>query len=368
MSITTMLNSIRKQTGSSSYKNSKFKTSNMTFLDTGIYSLNSLISGDFFGGFPTGRICLIGGESATSKSYIAAQTITNALLKHEYKHIFILDSEMGALYDFIESKGCDMNNIEQILIENVEECQVSLLKIYDEIKKHKESNPEDKFLIIIDSLGAMVASKLLVDATKGKVASEMGGRAKKINAMIKSVTIPAVKTDTSLIILNHVYQNPGAMFTSKIMNQSGGLGITYQSRISLQLTKKLEKNDNRDDGYYGKNIINVFSTKNSIVKPFFERELIIDFNKGFDKYSGIFDLALKYGFIENPKSGYFTIPGQTGDKLLRRKDIEKKTEYYDNFLQELNEKVKMDMQYSSDELEMLDETEDEVLNIEPQAV
>ena len=347
MSIKTMLNTIRKQTGSSSYKDSKYKTKNIEYIDTGIYALNSLISGDFYKGFPTGRVILIGGESATAKSYISAQTITNALLQHNYEHIFIIDSEMGALYDFIEKKGCDMGKIEQLLVSSVEECQLSLLNIYAAIEQHKLEKPEDKFLVVLDSLGACVAEKLTTDATKGKVRSEMGGRAKLINSMIKSITMPVAKTDTSIIILNHVYQNPGAMFTSKILNQSGGLGITYQARVALQLTKKLEKNEKREDGYYGKNIINVFSTKNSLVKPFYECELVIDFNKGFDRYSGIFGLALHHGFIKSPTSGWYTILDD--EEKLRKKDIENNVEILERILKPLNEKIKVDMAYGGDD-------------------
>ena len=72
-----------------------------------------------------------------------------------------------------------------------------------------------------------------------------------INNLMKAVTIPALKTDTSLIVLNHIYQNPGAMFSSKIQNQGGGLGIQYMGTVNIQCTRVLEKDDTKDkDAFY----------------------------------------------------------------------------------------------------------------------
>lgn len=44
------------------------------------------------------------------------------------------------------------------------------------IQEYKKEDPNCKFLCVLDSLGALVAEKVLRDADKDKVASEMRGQ------------------------------------------------------------------------------------------------------------------------------------------------------------------------------------------------
>ena len=174
--IHSLLNKVRKATGSMSFQESKYGTIT-DFIDTGSYALNRIISGDIYKGIPSGRVIVLAGESQTAKSYISAQIASNALLTG-YDHIFYFDSEGGALKEFFKNKGCDLNKVEHILLENVEDATVKILEVYRSIMEYKESNPDAKFLCILDSLGALVTTKVYTDAEKGKQVSEMGGRAK----------------------------------------------------------------------------------------------------------------------------------------------------------------------------------------------
>ena len=42
-----------------------------TFVDTGSYILNALISGSIFGGLPSNKITALAGESSTGKTFFA---------------------------------------------------------------------------------------------------------------------------------------------------------------------------------------------------------------------------------------------------------------------------------------------------------
>ena len=124
-----------------------------------------------------------------------------------------------------------------------------------------------------------------------------------INNLMKAVTIPALKTDTSLIVLNHIYQNPGAMFSSKIQNQGGGLGLQYMGTVNIQCTRVLEKDDTKDkDAFYSGTNLNFFTVKNRVCRPSLETRIYLDFKKGFtNPYDGLFDEAVRYGFIRSSK-------------------------------------------------------------------
>jgi archaellum biogenesis ATPase FlaH len=169
---------MRETTGSTSFKESRYGEVKH-WISTGSYALNRILSGSIYKGIPSGKVVLISGENSTGKSLISAKIMANAL-NEGFDHIFYFDSEGGALRDFFENVGCDTEKIEQILVQSVEEAQLQILNVYNMIQEFKEKNPDEdvKFLCVLDSLGALVAEKVTRDADKGKVASEMGGRAK----------------------------------------------------------------------------------------------------------------------------------------------------------------------------------------------
>lgn len=383
MSVKTMLSSLRKVTGSLSFEDSKLGIISR-YISTGSFALNRIISGDIYKGIPCGRVIIISGESASGKSLIAAEIAHNALLD-DFDIIFYFDSEGGGLNEFFKSRGCDVSKIEHIPVENIEDATVKILATYDAIKTEKASNEDFKALCILDSVGGLVGNKLITDAAnKGKQVSDMGGTAKLKNSLVKGCTMPALMTDVSIIFINHVYDDPSAMWAGKIKNQGGGKGLQYMSSITLQCDKVFEKPDDKDkeefEIYYRGNRLKIFSTKNRLIKPFYETTVFVDFDKGIGKYDGLLDSAIKYGFIidgskkeevseevekyvkeevkkknkkekeeKKDKSGYYRIPTWDENKLIKKSKIFD-PEYNDawlSFLDKFNEVSKKDMQYSS---------------------
>ena len=306
------------------------------------------MSGSIYKGIPSGRITILGGESSSGKSLISAFIAANAI-KDGYDAVFYFDAEGGGLKSFFEGVGCDTEKIIQILVESVEDAQIQILKTFKMIQEYKEENPEVKFLCILDSLGALVAEKVLRDADKDKVASEMGGRSKIVNNMCKAITIPALKSDTAMLILNHIYDDPSAMFASKIKNQGGGRGLQYMGTINVQCSRLLEKETDKDgDAFHSGTNLNFFTVKNRCCRPSLETRIYLDFKKGFvNPYDGLFDEAVRYGFIQCPSQGYFTVPS-CGDpeKKWRRAQIEANTEIWETFLDEFDKKSMEDLKYS----------------------
>ena len=174
--LNSFLKKLKSETGGESFSESRFgDVSN--WISTGSYALNRILSGSIYKGIPSGRITILGGESSSGKSLISAFIAANAL-KEGYDAVFYFDSEGGGLKSFFEGVGCDTEKVIQILVQSIEDAQLQILKTFKMIQEYKEENPDVKFLCILDSLGALVAEKVLRDADKDKVASEMGGRAK----------------------------------------------------------------------------------------------------------------------------------------------------------------------------------------------
>lgn len=348
--INTFLKNLRSKTGSTSIKESRYgEVSN--WISTGSLALNRILSGSIRKGIPSGRITILAGESSTGKSLLAALIMSNAL-KQGFDHIFYFDSEGGGNNEFFENVGCDSSKIEQILVSSVEDAQLKILEVYNGIKDLYESTKQDeqkpKFLCVLDSLGALVAEKLLNDAEKGKVASQMGGRSKKINNLIKAITIPALQTDTAMICINHIYDDPAAMFTNKIKNQGGGKGIQYMGSINVQCTKLLEKDEEKNsEQFYSGTHLRFFTVKNRFARPGLECDVYLDFKKGFTRpFESLWDEAIRGGFITSPSQGYFCVPSwKEPERKFRQSQLINNVEIWKTFLNQFEKWSQEDLKY-----------------------
>ena len=128
------LKKLSEETGAISFTESKYGDIN-NWISTGSYALNRIISGSIYKGIPSGRVIILGGESSTGKSKIAATIAANALNECDYDAIFYFDSEGGGLKEFFENCGCDTDKVFQILVSSVEDAQLQILKTYSQIEE-----------------------------------------------------------------------------------------------------------------------------------------------------------------------------------------------------------------------------------------
>lgn len=362
------LNKYRDKIGSSSIMESKYGEPSF-WISTGSMALNRICSGSIKKGIPAGRITILAGENSTAKSLIAATLIANAQ-KDGCQHVFYFDSEGGAGKKFFENAGCNPESIEQILVETVEDAEIKILDTFNMITEFKKDNPDAKFLCVLDSLGALVPQKLFKDAANEKVASEMGGRSKLINNMMKSITIPCLKSDTPMIVVNHVYDNPGAMFTSKIKEQGGGKGLQYMGSLNIQCSRCLEKSEEKDsESYYGQTRLHFFTVKNRMVRPSLECDIWLDFKKGFTRqFESLFDEAVRGGFFVPAKQGYYTCPyWDDPEKSFRTSYLQsnQSIDIWKKVLPKFDEWSLADLSYKSLNQDSIEDDIDEETNVEP---
>ena len=368
----------RKSVGSTSAAESSMAKVE-EYLDSGSYAINRVLTGDIHKGFPMGRISLVYGVSGSGKSLLAANAIVDALKNKNFQTVFYLDSEGGALWSYIKNAGVDLDQIEHVTVHSIEDCATKILQLYDSLvqaaaewKKDPDSNDEPRVLCVLDSFGALAADKLVADAAKDKMAQDMGLSAKLKNNMMRGLMMRVVQSNCPLIVINHTYADPGALFTSKFMAIPGGEGLKYASHVMLQMTKLLIKSsdtefmtgleDEKDDiGLYKGNRIRAFCVKNRVVKPCYEATMFIDFNNGIAKYDGLIEDAVKMGFIEEVRGGY--VVKSYSDKKITYKQLVSSDEIWNTFIDKFNEESIKRMAYSnsvSDELDKIEDTlEDE---------
>ena len=314
--------------------------------DTGCMVLNSIVSGSLFGGIPKGRITGFAGPSQAGKTYITNKILAKAQQSGLTPVIF--DTEMAVDEAACRGVGLDPENVKYVPVQTVEECRNQLVAFLDSIKA---ADMCGKFIVCIDSLGNLASQKEIEDVEKGKTAMDMGTRAKGLKSMMRTLTFKAAQTNTTVLFVNHTYDDPAAMFPTLVKSQSGGKGPVYLASVLVQLAKRDEKHDsnNSDDemlpeaNKYSGVTLRALTVKNRFVPPFLEGEMYLNFKTGLDKYSGLREMAINHGALIQNGSTY-ALPD--GTKLGYFKNWGKDESIWDDkIIPELEEKLKSAFKY-----------------------
>lgn len=325
------------------------------WVDTGCMVLNSIISGSLYGGVPVGRITGFAGPSAAGKTYIINKILANGQKKGMVPVIF--DTEAAIDAGSTKGVGLDPDTVKYVPVQTVEECRNQISAFLDSVI---EAKMQGKFIMSIDSLGNLASQKEIEDAEKGKSAMDMGTRAKGLKSMMRLLTFKAAQAGVTILFSNHTYDDPAAMFPTLVKNQSGGKGPVYLASVLVQLAKRDEKHDktNEDDEILPEankvsgTTLRALTTKNRFVPPFLEGEMYLNFKKGLDKYSGLKEMAVNHGVIEQTGST-FVLPsekdGVPGKKLGYYKNWKSDESLWEeHILPKLEAELQKQYSYSSD--------------------
>lgn len=293
----------------------------------------------------------------SGKSLIVSEIIINSLNKENYDAVFYLDSEGGVLHDKLMAGNIDTSKFFHLPVDTVENCMVTLQQIYNDIKSQIDSAGGDeskmpKVLVVLDSLSGLVSSSVLTNAEQGKVVQDMGLEAKLKNKMIKSLMVTVMRTGCPLVVIAHSYANMNAMGPQKFQEMAGGNGIRYASHIVVQSTKSRKRQEDASLGlkgggsYYSANAIRYITYKNRLVKEGLETTLYVDLNKGISKYAGLWDDAIRHGFIVQ-QGAWYTVPSYNPDKKYRKDDIADNDDVWNTFLPQLDEKFIKETAYGT---------------------
>jgi RecA/RadA recombinase len=243
----------------------------------------------------------------TGKTFIINKILASAQKGGVMPVIF--DTEVAIDESSTKGVGLNPENVKYVPVNTVGECRNQIFSLLEGIEEQKL---EGKFIISIDSLGNLAADKEIADAEKGKMAMDMGLRAKALKSMMRTLTYKAAKTGTTILFSNHTYDDPSAMFPSLVKHQSGGKGPIYLASVLVQLACRNEKHDaaNEDDEILpGANKISgatlrALTVKNRFIPPFLQCEMYLNFKSGLDKYSGLKQLAVDHEVVGQSGSTY----------------------------------------------------------------
>ena len=262
-----------------------------SFVDTGSYILNALISGSIYGGLPANKITALAGESSTGKTFFALSICKNFLLNNPNAQVIYFETESAISKDMMTSRGIDAKRVGLVPVTTVQEFRTQSIKVVDEyMKLKKEDRPP--LLFVLDSLGMLSTSKEVQDATDGKETRDMT-RAQVIKSIFRILSLKLGQAGIPLIVTNHTYEVVGAYVPTKEMG--GGSGLKYSASSILFLSKKKEKDGTEVVG----NIIKVKAQKSRFTKENSDIETRLFYDaRGLDKYYGLLELGEKYGVFQ----------------------------------------------------------------------
>ena len=206
-----------------------------SFIDTGSYIFNALLSGSIYGGLPSNKITALAGESATGKTFFVLGMVKTFLDKNPDAGVIYFESESAITKDMIEERGIDSKRMIIFPVATVQEFRTQAVKILDRYIDDEEKQP---MMMCLDSLGMLSTTKEMEDTAAGNETKDMT-RAQVLKAAFRVLTLRLGRAKVPMVVTNHTYDSMGSMFPTKEMG--GGSGLKYAASQIVFLGKKKEK-------------------------------------------------------------------------------------------------------------------------------
>lgn len=269
-----------------------------TWVSTGNYALNYLISGQFDRGVPIGKVTVFAGESGAGKSFICSgNLIRNA--QEQGIYVILVDTENALDEKWLHALNVDTSE-DKLLKLNLAMIDDVAKLVTDFVKEYK-TLPEDdrpKVLFVLDSLGMMLTPTDVNQFEAGDLKGDMGRKPKALTALVRNCVNMFGDLNIGLVATNHTYASQD-MFDpdDKI---SGGQGFIYASSIVVAMRKLKLKED--EDGNKVSEVKGIRAAckimKTRYAKPFESVQVKIPYETGMNPYSGLVDLFESKGLLE----------------------------------------------------------------------
>tara|TARA_B100001063_G_scaffold199362_1_gene192171 strand:+ start:877 stop:1902 length:1026 start_codon:yes stop_codon:yes gene_type:complete len=311
-----------------------------TFIDTGSYHFNALLSGSIHGGIPSNKITALAGESATGKTFFVLGMVKHFLDSNPDAGVIYFESESALTKKLIEDRGIDSERMIIMPVTTVQEFRTQSLTVLD---KYVEQNEADRkpLLLVLDSLGMLSTTKEVEDTADGKETKDMT-RAQVLKAAFRVLTLKLGRAKVPMIITNHTYDVVGAYMPMKEMG--GGSGLKYAASTIVYLSKKKEKEGTEVIG----NIIHCKTHKSRLSKENMMVDVRLRYETGLDKYYGLLDLATKYGIFKQVST---RIELPDGTKQYAKSIYADPEKYFtDDILKQIDEAANKEYSYGNPEV------------------
>ena len=261
-----------------------------SYIDSGSFIFNALLSGSIYGGLPSNKITAIAGESATGKTFFVMGMCKNFLDSNPDAGVIYFESESAITKQMVIDRGIDPKRMVMFPVTTVQEFRTQAIKVLDKYLEQDESDRKP-IMLCLDSMGMLSTTKEIDDTADGKETRDMT-RAQVLNAAFRVLPLNLGRAKVPMVVTNHTYDVVGSMFPTKEMG--GGSGLKYAASTIIYLSKKKEKDGSEVIG-------NIVHCKNQKSRLTIENKMVdvrLTYEKGLDRYYGLLDLAVQFGIFK----------------------------------------------------------------------
>lgn len=244
-------------------------------------------------------VTILAGMSKSMKTGTGVYAVKAYLEKYEDAICLFYDSEFGGA-GFWESAGVDTNRILHIPIRNVEDLKFDIQQKLDDLTE------KDRVIIFVDSIGMLASRKEAEDALNENSAADMT-RAKELKSLFRIITPTLNQYHIPMICINNTI---ASMDKYKPDEMSGGRGVMLAANCVIMFNKsklkdeKAKESDMTDDGRIG-NKFRMTIDKSRFIKEGSKLEFEMVYGeRGPNRYTGLYEMALKTGTIYSPSNGW----------------------------------------------------------------
>ena len=262
-----------------------------SFVDTGSYIFNAVVSGSLFGGIPSNKVTALAGESSTGKTFFALSVVRSFLSNHPTGGVIYFESESAISKEMIESRGIDAKRMVIFPVATIEEFRTQAVRIVDKYMKEPRDERQP-LMFVLDSLGMLSTSKEMEDISNDKQVRDMT-KSQLIKGAFRVLTLKLGQAGIPMLVTNHTYDVIGSYVPAKEMG--GGSGLKYAASTIIYLSKSKEKDGTDIVG----NIIKCEAKKSRFTQEGSKVATRLYFDeRGLDRYYGLLELGEKYNVFK----------------------------------------------------------------------
>jgi RecA/RadA recombinase len=306
-----------------------------TYVDTGSFILNALVSGSISGGVSGNKITAIAGESSTGKTFFSLAVVKNFLDTNPDAYCLYFDTEAAVNKSLLVSRGIDLNRFVVINVVTIEQFRQKALQAVDIYLKISEDERKP-CMFVLDSLGMLSTEKEIRDALDDKQVRDMT-KSQLVKGAFRMLTLKLGQANIPLLVTNHTYDVIGSYVPTKEMG--GGSGLKYAASTIIYLSKKKEKDGTEVVG----NLIKAKTHKSRLSKENKDVTIRLFYDhRGLDRYYGLLELGELGGLWKNVAGRY----EMDGKKVYAKAILKDPEQYFtEEVMQQLDQIARKEFSY-----------------------
>lgn len=295
-----------------------------TWISTGSFGLNYLLSGDFNKGIPLGKVTIFAGEPGAGKSYVVSGNIARDA-QEQGIFVVMIDTENALDEKWLLDIGVDtdedkMLRISASMIDDVAKIVSDFVTEYKSNYSDLPKEERPKILFIVDSLGMLMTPTDIAQFQAGDMKGDMGRKAKQLKALVTNCVNMFGDLNIGMVCTNHTYASQDMFDPDEKI--SGGSGPIFAASMVVAIKKYKLKED--ELGNKVTDVLGIRATckviKTRYAKPFESIKIDIPYSTGMNPISGLFDLFEKAGLLKKDGNRYKYVSKETGEehKMYRK--------------------------------------------------